>query len=281
MGAGAYVCGEESALIESCEGKRGHPPRLKPPYPIQVGYLGRPTCVNNVETFAAASRVTAEGAEWFRGGMGTPPTSAGTRLLSVAGGDCRRPGGVYEVEWGASPSTTCWPSSARTTLAPSRSAVRRGGSVFRCRPTRAAGSPTRTSRATAPSPSSIPPVTFSTASRTTPGSSPTNPAASACPAGRAPSISTTRCSGSSRAPRCRRTWTTRPVGGALVKKTSRCGLGGATAANPILTTLTKFPDLYRSRLCSQDGTLLPSFDVDAALAGHRNALTELETDGTT
>ena len=95
MGAGSYVCGEESALIESCEGKRGTP-RLKPPFPVQEGYLGKPTCVNNVETFAAATRVVEEGAEWFRR-MGTPD-SAGTRLLSVAG-DCDRPG-VYEVEWG-------------------------------------------------------------------------------------------------------------------------------------------------------------------------------------
>ena len=52
MGAGAYICGDESALIESCEGKRGTP-RLKPPFPVQQGYLGRPTSVNNVETFAA------------------------------------------------------------------------------------------------------------------------------------------------------------------------------------------------------------------------------------
>ena len=95
LGAGSYVCGEESALIESCEGKRGTP-RLKPPFPVQSGYLGKPTCVNNVETFAAATRVIEEGAEWFRR-MGTPD-SAGTRLLSVAG-DCDRPG-VYEVEWG-------------------------------------------------------------------------------------------------------------------------------------------------------------------------------------
>ena len=74
MGAGSYVCGEESALIESCEGKRGTP-RLKPPFPIQEGYLGKPTCVNNVETFAAATRVMEEGAEWFRR-MGTPTRRA-------------------------------------------------------------------------------------------------------------------------------------------------------------------------------------------------------------
>lgn len=60
MGAGAYVCGDETALIESCEGKRGTP-RVKPPYPIQQGYLGMPTSVNNVETLAIASRIIEEG----------------------------------------------------------------------------------------------------------------------------------------------------------------------------------------------------------------------------
>ena len=95
MGAGAYICGDESALIESCEGKRGTP-RLKPPFPVENGFLGKPTCVNNVETFAAAARIMELGADWFAA-MGTPESS-GTRLLSVAG-DCAAPG-IYEVEWG-------------------------------------------------------------------------------------------------------------------------------------------------------------------------------------
>ena len=97
MAAGAYICGEETALIESCEGKRGTP-RLKPPYPVQQGYLGQPTSVNNVETFACVSHILAEGAAWFRS-FGTAESS-GTRLLSVAG-DCSKPG-IYEVEWGTS-----------------------------------------------------------------------------------------------------------------------------------------------------------------------------------
>ena len=95
LGAGAYICGDESALIESCEGKRGTP-RLKPPFPVEHGFLGKPTVVNNVETFAAASRIMQEGAGWFAA-MGVPG-STGTRLLSVAG-DCAAPG-IYEVEWG-------------------------------------------------------------------------------------------------------------------------------------------------------------------------------------
>ena len=87
MGAGAYICGDESALIESCEGKRGTP-RLKPPFPVEDGFLGKPTCVNNVETFAAVARIMEMGADWFAA-MGTTG-STGTRLLSVSG-DCGRP----------------------------------------------------------------------------------------------------------------------------------------------------------------------------------------------
>jgi len=95
MGAGAYICGEESALIESAEGKRGQP-RNRPPFPVTSGYLHKPTIVNNPETFGCAAKIVLNGAEWFRG-MGTP-ASAGVKLLSIAG-DCARPG-VYEVEWG-------------------------------------------------------------------------------------------------------------------------------------------------------------------------------------
>ncbi len=95
MGAGAYVCGEETALISSCEGRRGDP-RNKPPFPAQKGYLDRPTIVNNVETFCCATRIVLGGAEWFRS-LGTE-SSPGTKLLSVSG-DCERPG-VYEFEFG-------------------------------------------------------------------------------------------------------------------------------------------------------------------------------------
>jgi [NiFe] hydrogenase diaphorase moiety large subunit len=97
LGAGAYVCGEESALIESAEGKRGEP-RNRPPYPVQVGYRGLPTAVNNVETLCAAARIVLEGATWYRT-MGTAQ-SVGTKVLSVSG-DCAHPG-IYELEWGAS-----------------------------------------------------------------------------------------------------------------------------------------------------------------------------------
>jgi [NiFe] hydrogenase diaphorase moiety large subunit len=100
MGAGAYVCGEESALIESAEGKRGEP-RNRPPFPVQKGYLGYPTTVNNVETLCCAVRIMLEGGEWFAK-MGTAQ-SKGTKLLSVSG-DCQNPG-IYEVEFGTTVNT--------------------------------------------------------------------------------------------------------------------------------------------------------------------------------
>jgi [NiFe] hydrogenase diaphorase moiety large subunit len=95
LGAGAYVCGEESALIESLEGKRGVP-RNRPPYPVTHGYLQQPTTVNNVETFCAAALIALQGGEWYRG-IGTT-RSAGTKVLSVSG-DCARPG-IYEYPFG-------------------------------------------------------------------------------------------------------------------------------------------------------------------------------------
>jgi [NiFe] hydrogenase diaphorase moiety large subunit len=95
MGAGAYVCGEETALISSCEGSRGDP-KNRPPFPAQKGYLDKPTCVNNVETFIAALRILDKGAGWFAE-IGTTQ-SAGTKLLSISG-DCERPG-VYEYPFG-------------------------------------------------------------------------------------------------------------------------------------------------------------------------------------
>lgn len=95
FGAGAYVCGEESALIESAEGKRGEP-RDRPPFPVEKGYHDMPTVVNNVETLCSVVKVMKNGGEWYKG-FGTDE-STGTKLISVSG-DCRYPG-VYEVEWG-------------------------------------------------------------------------------------------------------------------------------------------------------------------------------------
>jgi [NiFe] hydrogenase diaphorase moiety large subunit len=95
VGAGAYVCGEESALIESLEGKRGTP-RIRPPFPVERGYLGQPTTVNNVETFCAAVHIAVHGGAWWAG-IGTPQ-STGTKIHSISG-DCERPG-LYEYPFG-------------------------------------------------------------------------------------------------------------------------------------------------------------------------------------
>jgi [NiFe] hydrogenase diaphorase moiety large subunit len=95
MGSGAYVCGEETALIESLEGQRGEP-RNRPPFPVTVGYLGYPTTVNNVETFITALHIIDKGAAWFKK-FGTD-ASAGTKLFSISG-DCEKPG-VYEFPLG-------------------------------------------------------------------------------------------------------------------------------------------------------------------------------------
>jgi len=97
MGAGAYICGEETALINSCEGLRGDP-RNRPPFPAQQGYLGCPTVVNNVETLACVTRILEIGSASF-GEYGSKQTS-GTKLLSISG-DVRSPG-VYEVSFGTS-----------------------------------------------------------------------------------------------------------------------------------------------------------------------------------
>jgi NADH:ubiquinone oxidoreductase subunit F (NADH-binding)/NADH:ubiquinone oxidoreductase subunit E len=94
-GAGAYICGEETALLESLEGKRGEP-RIRPPYPATRGYRGQPTIVNNVETLCCVAPIVLRGAEWYRS-LGTA-NSPGTKLFTVTG-HVNRPG-VFEAPFG-------------------------------------------------------------------------------------------------------------------------------------------------------------------------------------
>ena len=94
-GAGAYICGEETALLDALEGKRGNP-RLKPPFPAVQGLYGGPTLINNVETLSNVPHIVRRGAAWFRE-FGTEQ-SPGTKVVSISGG-VRRPGN-YEVELG-------------------------------------------------------------------------------------------------------------------------------------------------------------------------------------
>jgi NADH-quinone oxidoreductase subunit F len=94
-GAGAYICGEETALLDALEGKRGNP-RLKPPFPAIQGLYGGPTLINNVETLSNVPHIVNRGAEWFKS-FGTEQ-SPGTKVVSVSG--CVTRPGNYEVELG-------------------------------------------------------------------------------------------------------------------------------------------------------------------------------------
>ncbi|HWP39035.1 MAG TPA: NADH-quinone oxidoreductase subunit NuoF [Gemmatimonadales bacterium] len=96
-GAGAYICGEETALMNSIEGRRGNP-RIKPPFPAAAGVFGMPTTINNVETLAAVPHIINRGAAWYRSLSLANPKSTGTKLFSVCG-HVRRPGN-YEVTMG-------------------------------------------------------------------------------------------------------------------------------------------------------------------------------------
>ncbi|MBN1630263.1 MAG: SLBB domain-containing protein, partial [Thermoleophilia bacterium] len=126
MGAGAYVCGEETALIESLEGSRGEP-RNRPPFPVVSGFLNRPSVVNNVETLAWVPCILAKGVDWFKS-IGTE-NSAGHKLFSVSG-DCERPG-VYEFPFGITVAQLL-----REVGGENAKAVQIGGASGRCVPSK-------------------------------------------------------------------------------------------------------------------------------------------------
>ncbi|MHB1223602.1 MAG: NADH-quinone oxidoreductase subunit NuoF [Gemmatimonadaceae bacterium] len=96
-GAGAYICGEETALMNSLEGRRGNP-RIKPPFPAVAGLFGQPTTINNVETLSAVPHIINNGAAWYKAMSLSSEKSTGTKLFSVCG-NVRRPGN-YEVTMG-------------------------------------------------------------------------------------------------------------------------------------------------------------------------------------
>lgn len=124
LGSGAYVCGEETALIESLEGNRGEA-RNRPPYPVNTGYNGKPTSVNNVETLATIPHIILKGADWFLN-VGTDK-STGSKLFSVSG-DCEKPG-VYELPWGTTINEVLDLVNAKNTKA-----VQIGGASGTCLP---------------------------------------------------------------------------------------------------------------------------------------------------
>jgi [NiFe] hydrogenase diaphorase moiety large subunit len=254
-GAGAYICGEESALLESAEGKRGEP-RDRPPFPVQAGYLERPTTVNNVETLATAARIVVEGAAWFKA-MGTPK-SAGTKLISVSG-DCARPG-VYEIEYGLSIAELLDMAGA-----PEAKAVQVGGPSGTC--VSKAGYQRKICFSDLPTGGSF--IVFGpdrdifevvesfmeffveeSCGWCTP-----------CRAGnvllKKKFEKVARGKGTEGDLRDLEAW------GKLVKATSRCGLG-QTSPNPILTTMQNFPELYEARI-QKGKDFVPEFDLAAAI----------------
>jgi [NiFe] hydrogenase diaphorase moiety large subunit len=124
MGAGAYVCGEETALIESLEGFRGEP-RNRPPFPVVSGFLHRPSVINNVETLAWVACIFAKGVDWFKS-YGTA-ASTGHKVFSISG-DCERPG-VYEFPFGLTINELLAQVGGETAKA-----VQIGGASGRCVP---------------------------------------------------------------------------------------------------------------------------------------------------
>jgi [NiFe] hydrogenase diaphorase moiety large subunit len=254
-GAGAYVCGEESALLESAEGKRGEP-RDRPPFPVQFGYRGRPTTVNNVETLATAAQVIVHGAPWFRAlGMAQ---SAGTKLLSVSG-DCASPG-IYEVEFGMTVQQLLDLAGAKDALA-----VQVGGPSGTC--LSRAGFGRRLGFSDLPTGGSI--IVFGahrdlfeivgnfmdffveeSCGWCTP-----------CRAGNV--LLRTKLEKIVRGRASARDLEEIEAWGKLIKATSRCGLG-QTSPNPLLTTLQNFRELYEAKV--RPGTeFVPDFDLAAAL----------------
>jgi [NiFe] hydrogenase diaphorase moiety large subunit len=255
LGAGAYVCGEESALIESAQGNRGEP-RDRPPFPVQNGYFGRPTTVNNVETLCAAARILEKGADWFKA-LGTA-RSSGTKLLSVSG-DCKKPG-VYEIPFGLTVSAllaSVGGSDAR--------AVQVGGPSGCCIPR------TQFDRAIAfedlPTGGSI--IVFG----------PDRDLFEAvhnfmdffveescgwcapCRAGNA--LLKRKLEKIMEGKGTMRDLEEIEAWGKTVKAMSRCGLG-QTSPNPILTTIQNFREMYLARI-NADRAFIPEFDLKAAV----------------
>jgi len=255
LGAGAYVCGEESALIESLEGKRGAP-RDRPPFPVQKGYKNEPTSVNNVETLCCTARILEKGGDWFAK-IGTKD-STGTKMLSVSG-DCEHPG-VYEVEYGITIESLLELVGAKDTQA-----VQVGGASGKCVAPKDFGR--RISFEDLPTDGSI--MIFGknrdllecmyqfieffveeSCGWCVP-----------CRAGttllekKLRQILDGKGTAQSLADLRRIAQT--------VKAMSRCGLG-QTSANPILTTIYDFADLYAEKIKEEDGKLL-TFDLQKAM----------------
>jgi [NiFe] hydrogenase diaphorase moiety large subunit len=259
MGAGAYVCGEESSLINSCEGRWGDP-RNRPPFPAQRGYLASPTVVNNVETLACITKILEEGPTAFTG-YGTQQ-STGTKLISISG-DCWKPG-VFEVPFGTTVRELLEKAGA-----PDAQAVQVGGPSGRlvgskeydrriCFDDLATGGAVvafgsdRDLLAVVRAYQAF--FRHESCGYCTP-----------CRAGNAVleryldriMAGQGEPSDLEAMERAART----------MKRMSRCGLG-QTACNPVLTSMENFPELYRDAVTEHPEGFRRSFDLASAVAGH-------------
>jgi len=267
MGAGAYICGEESALIESLEGKRGIP-RNRPPFPVSHGYQNQPTVVNNVETFLAASFIATHGADRFKS-RGTGESS-GTKLLSISG-DCRQPG-IYEYPFGTPVQQILQDCGAHNTQAVQLSGaagstlsppefdrriafedVATGGSFMVFNRQRDLLDMVQNFSHFFAHES----CGFCTPCRV--GSTLSKNLIDKIYAGHAGQLDIDELVKISD----------------LMQSSSHCGLG-TSAPNPILDTLKKFPDIYQKRL--QNTAYQPAFDLDSALQEARNIRDRRNTD---
>ena len=258
LGAGAYICGEESALIESLEGKRGVT-RKRPPFPVTSGFRDQPTVVNNVETFLAAARVVQWGGYWFRG-EGTDQ-SAGSKILSVSG-DCARPG-IYEYPFGTPVHQVLADCGAESTQAVQISGAA-GATLarpdfdriiaFEDLPTAGSFMVFDQSRDLLDMVRNFAAFFaeescgFCTPCRV--GGTLLRNLVEKVAAGQGSEYDLSEL---------------RHIG-SVMRQASYCGLGH-TAPNHVLNTLEKFPQIYRRRLASQSHT--PSFELDAALSEAR------------
>lgn len=267
MGAGAYVCGDETALLESCEGKRGAP-RLKPPYPVQEGYLGKPTIINNVETFASVSRIVAKGSDWYRA-LGTEESS-GTRLLSVSG-DCDYPG-IYMIEWGITLNEVLRMVGAKDTQAvqvsgPSGECVNPwhdGERIFCYSDLSCNGSLMifNNSRDMLEVVKDYMEFFVDESCGT----------CSPCRSGNVDLLHKINLVVEGKA--VQKDLDEIVSWGNMIKSTSRCGLG-MSSPNSLLNTLKKFPKVYKRRLAKPTDMVRPSFDMDRSTSLHENLAKKL------
>jgi len=263
FGAGAYVCGEESALIESAEGKRGEP-RDRPPFPVAKGYLQKPTVVNNVETLCAIVKIVLKGSEWYKS-IGTKE-SKGTKVISVSG-DCGKPG-VYEIAWGFSVNDVLSMVEATDVQAvqvggPSGSCIEPAefGRVLAYEDLATGGSLIIIGAGRDLLRDVV--LNFARFFR--------EESCGSCVPCRALTAMAEVVLNKIAAGKARRADLDALKAWASIMQKNRCGLG-QTALNPVVTTMKNFPALYDALVPARDGAINPGFDLAAAVKDYDAAV---------